>query len=133
MPNQAHALHARCVGLKSGGVMEWHSTHAREELLLIMNGRVVLEWQSAWSPPGKPWAPTPRSVGGDIPSGVEGSPRIARRALAAGQCAWIPVHTIHRVVNPFRRPATYVYVTGSVHPHSARRTPHANVHGSSSR
>ncbi len=67
--------------------MDWHSTEAREELLLAMAGAVELQIRS-------------RST-------------VRRRALRAGQCAFLPARTRHRVVNRSRTPARYVYVTGA--------------------
>ena len=62
--------------------MDWHSTKEREELLVMLEGRVQLELQTS------------------------------RMSLRAGQCAWLPPRTLHRVVNRSTTPARYVYVTG---------------------
>ena len=66
--------------------MEWHTTGVREELLVILAGRVVLELQ----------------------------PSSSRRrvvSLGEGQCAFLPQATMHRVVNRSTHPARYLYVT----------------------
>ena len=86
VPQAARGLRARSVELGPGQVMEWHSTHDREELLIALKGRVRLE---VWM--------TPR--------------RTRRRQLAAGQCAFLPRKTRHRVVNGSKMLAHYVYVT----------------------
>ena len=66
--------------------MPWHSTRSREELVIILSGRVRLE--------------------------ICASQRRSRRTeLRAGQCAWLPAHTRHCVVNASRRAAHYLYVT----------------------
>ncbi len=66
--------------------MEWHSTRAREELLLALRGAVRVEVRG--------------------PSGA-----VRRRLLKAGQCAWLPARTLHRVINRGTRRAHYLYVT----------------------
>ena len=71
--------------LPTGGVMDWHSTLGREELLVMIEGRVRLQVRA---------------------------PRRTRQVpLRAGQCAWLPPRTAHRVVNPSAVLARYVYVT----------------------
>ena len=90
VPPQAASLRARTVVLKRGAIMDWHSTSAREELLLALRGTVDLEWQ---------------------PAGRSG-PRLQR--LRAGECAFLPAHVLHRVVNRSSASASYVYVTGPV-------------------
>jgi mannose-6-phosphate isomerase-like protein (cupin superfamily) len=67
--------------------MEWHTTGQREELLLVLAGRIRLEL-------------------GDHPA------RRRRRVIRAGQCAWVGRHTPHRVLNESRASARYLYVTG---------------------
>ena len=66
--------------------MDWHSTREREELLVMLEGRVQLELRL--------------------------SRRTSQVPLRAGECAWLPPHTLHRVVNRSAVPARYVYVTG---------------------
>ena len=86
LPSQAKRLRGRSLALKPGRAMAWHSTGSREELLMILTGRLQLELRA----------------------------RTGRRALAlvAGQCAFIPQDVVHRMVNRSRRPARYLYLTG---------------------
>jgi mannose-6-phosphate isomerase-like protein (cupin superfamily) len=77
-------LRAGAVVLALGQSMDWHSTEEREELLILLSGRLQLEADTR-----------PRS----------------RVALRAGQCAYIPPRTWHRVLNRTSASATYVYVT----------------------
>ena len=65
--------------------MDWHSTLGREELLVMLEGRVWLQ--------------------------VRFSRRVSQVPLRAGQCAWLPPQTAHRVVNHSAASACYVYVT----------------------
>ena len=65
--------------------MAWHSTHDREELIIVLRGRLSLELLPA---------------------------RRRARALRPGQCAFIPTQTMHRLINASRSAACYVYVTG---------------------
>jgi len=86
IPRRRVGLRVGAVILRRGERMAWHSTEAREELLIVFAGRVRLE--------------------------VEGrGRRLRRRVVAAGSCAWLPSHTRHRVVNRARAPARYLYVT----------------------
>ena len=87
-PPQAVGLRAGAVTLPTGGVMDWHSTLGREELLVMLEGRVRLQVRS------------PR--------------RTSQVPLRAGQCAWLPPRTAHRVVNRSATSARYVYVTTRV-------------------
>lgn len=71
--------------LGPGEIMAWHSTRDRQELLIMLSGRVGLD--------------TRRSA------------RRARRlTLRAGQCVLLPTRTLHRVVNASKAGAHYVYV-----------------------
>ena len=85
-PPRAAGLRAGAVRLNTGGVMDWHSTREREELLVMLEGRVQLELRL--------------------------SHRTSRVLLRVGACAWLPPHTLHRVVNRSAVSARYVYVTG---------------------
>lgn len=69
--------------------MDWHSTKTREELLLAHRGRLCLEVRVA----------TRRTL--------------RRLRLTAGQCAFLPARTWHRVVNRSSSLAAYTYVTAS--------------------
>ena len=83
-PPQATGVRASAVRLSAGSVMDWHSTKEREELLVMLEGRVRLELCSQ---------------------------RQRSLSLRAGQCAWLPSQTLHRVVNRSAVSARYVYVT----------------------
>ncbi len=85
-PAGNRGLRARAVCLGRGEQMDWHSTGEREELLLGVAGRVRVE--------------------------LQGSRRIRRMTLTAGQSVFLPRGTKHRVVNAFARAGSYVYVTG---------------------
>jgi len=67
--------------------MPWHSTAAREEILLGCQGMVRVEIESA----------------------------IGRRRkvyrLERGASLFLPAHTRHRVINRSRRPSIYLYFT----------------------
>ena len=84
-PWDARVLRARSVMLRAGAVMEWHTTGAREELLIAIAGAVEVE--------------------------TEGGGRRRRRRLLGGACCFLPQETVHRVVNRSRRLAHYLYVT----------------------
>ena len=92
MPPSASGLRSRAVVLRSGGVMDWHSTGLREELLLVIRGALQLEIE----------APSAR--------------RILRRSLRAGRSAFVPARTMHRVVNRSARSALYLYITALARP-----------------
>lgn len=66
--------------------MDWHTTGAREELLIALRGRVALEVQMS-------------------------ARRVRRRLVAAGACAFLPPAMRHRVLNRSTRAAHYLYVT----------------------
>ena len=88
VPRRAAGLRAGSVVLKPSEQMPWHSTRAREELLLVLQGRVIVEAGS--------------------------SPRMIRRVtLGAGRCLFLPRETPHRVVNRSRALARYLYITAS--------------------
>ena len=90
MPAVATKLRAGAVVLEHGERMDWHSTKRREELLIALGGCLSLELR---------------------PSARAGSRRVS---LAAGQCAWLPPRTTHRVVNRSATRARYIYVTAPV-------------------
>lgn len=68
-------------------VMDWHSTGLREELIIALSGSLRLECRQS-------------------------SNRISRTAVRAGECAFIPSRTWHRVLNASTRAGRYIYVTG---------------------
>ena len=86
MPKRSSGLRAGVVRLRPGGIMDWHSTQQREELLIAMAGRVVLETHA-----------------------VSGRKRCV--TLRVGQCAFLPRRTKHRVINRSTAAARYIYVT----------------------
>ena len=88
-PPQAKGLRAGAVVLKPGDMMDWHSTRQREELIVVVEGRIALELQST--------ARRRRTV-----------------SLLAGRCAFLPSRVLHRVVNRSKAPARYLYVTAPV-------------------
>ena len=67
--------------------MDWHSTNTREELILVLRGRVDVE----------------------VEHGASG--KIRSTALQAGRSVFLPSDTPHRVVNRSRAVAIYIYVT----------------------
>lgn len=88
IPRRARGLRAAVVVLPAGGVMDWHSTRDREELLVILYGIVRLDARQT-------------------------AARLRSRRLPAGRCVWLPAQVMHRIVNPTRRSARYIYVTGA--------------------
>jgi quercetin dioxygenase-like cupin family protein len=87
VPAWAKYLKSRVVQLGPGQVMPWHTTGAREELLVGLLGVVDVCVRHA-------------------------SGRIARLPLAAGSTLFLPPRTPHGVVNESWQPARYLYVTG---------------------
>ena len=86
VPPNAKRLRGRAIILRPGEAVEWHSTGAREELIIALAGTVRLELGRVVRP--------------------------HTALLRAGRCAFIPSATIHRVVNRTTRTAHYLYVTG---------------------
>ena len=142
LPRRERGLRAGSVMLHPGYAMDWHSTKRREELLIILIGRVHLEVQAP--PPrhgpqrfasqseasgahggaraleGAGCRPIRGGVAGAA-SAARGAPRTARRRLLrAGQCALLAKDTLHRVVNRSRATARYLYVTAPADGASAR-------------
>ena len=87
IPRRPQGLRAAVVILAPGDVMEWHSTGAREELLIALAGRVAVEMGAA----------------------ARGRRRMA---LTSGRSLFLPHRTRHRVVNRASSAARYLYVTG---------------------
>ena len=88
VPRRQRGLRAAVVVLPAGGMMDWHSTRDREELLIVVRGIVRLETRTA-------------------------STRVRSRRLPAGSCVWLPPRVRHRLVNPTRQSARYIFVTVS--------------------
>jgi len=89
IPKRLRGLRAGAVVLKPRELMTWHSTQAREELLIVLTGMVTLDIH------------------------VNGRRATRKVRLRAGQCAWLRSRTRHCVRNHSTRTARYVYVTGS--------------------
>lgn len=85
-PPWARGLRARTVRLPRKGRMDWHSTRGREELLVVLSGRVRLE--------------------------VDTAGRRRRLVLASGTSAFLSRATDHCVVNTALGASLYLYVTG---------------------
>lgn len=96
IPRRTHGLRAGSVTLRPHEAMDWHSTGDREELLILLAGRVQVEVEA-------------RPGGSARRAGA--SARITRVALSVGQCAFIPSEIPHRVLNRSRTAAHYLYVT----------------------
>ena len=89
IPRRDSGLRAGAVILKPGDIMDWHSTLRREELIIVIEGRIVLEWQST-------------------------AGRQRAMSLSAGRCAFLPSRVMHRVVNGSKVAAHYLYITAPV-------------------
>ena len=74
------------MALEPGESVPWHSTGAREEVLIVLEGALQLE----------------RGRG-------RRAPRVIR--LPAGCCAFLPQSVAHRVVNRSKRRVRYLYLT----------------------
>jgi mannose-6-phosphate isomerase-like protein (cupin superfamily) len=100
-------LRAGSVILRPREAMDWHSTGSREELVILLAGRVQIEADASGRPaPGGGARLARRS-----PRRSGGGPCRRRWPLRAGQCAFIPRETSHRVVNRSQAIARYLYVT----------------------
>ena len=87
VPPTANGLRSAVVILPPGGVMDWHSTNAREELLVALAGRMHVE--------------------------VSSVRRLRRLTLPEGFCVFLPRRTRHRVLNRSSSMARYLYVTAA--------------------
>ena len=86
IPNPT-GLRARAVRLKPGRGMDWHTTADRQEILLALEGVIVVRYKSS-----------------------TGSER--RMRLPAGRALFLPQGIEHCVQNFDADEALYVYVTG---------------------
>ena len=86
IPSASRGLRARAVRLSTGGVMDWHTTGEREELLLGLRGRVRVE--------------------------IDAGRAVRQIPLTAGESVFLPRRIRHRVVNASPRASVYLYVTG---------------------
>ena len=82
-----HGLRARSVRLSTGVGMDWHSTGKREELILVVGGRVEVSIKPA-------------------------SGKVRRIRLREGQGVFLPSATMHSVASRLSPASRYVYVTG---------------------
>ena len=88
IPKMAGGLRARTVRLMPGARMARHSTGAREELLIMLDGRLRIE------------ATSPASVQ-------------RRLTVTRGEAVFLPKRTPHAVINASKAHAMYLYVTGT--------------------
>ena len=89
VPPEAQGLRAAAVVLKARETMPWHSTQAREELLIALKGQLDVAVRGA-------------------------SGRQRRLALRSGLSLFLPARTWHTVMNvSTSRSAVYVYVTAA--------------------
>ena len=79
-PEDAKRMRARVVVLEHGSEIGEHTTECREELVIVLEGKIVL-------------------VGPD-----------GERVLEKGQAAFIPIDTVHNVLNRTEKKARYIYV-----------------------
>lgn len=86
LPKTAKRLRGRSVRLAPHGVMDWHSTGEREELVMALRGRLQIDYATQ-------------------------SGRIASVRVATGQCAFIPSGVRHCVINLAKQTSHYLYVT----------------------
>ena len=91
-PADAKGLRAAVVVLPPAGVMAWHSTRLREELLIALAGAV------------------------EVQAGASSKGRRVR--VKAGQGLFLPMRMRHRVVNRSAAAARYLYVTAPAMPRS---------------
>lgn len=96
VPEDARWLRARSVVLTPGKAVDWHTTATREELLIVLRGHVELECQQD------------RAMS-SMRQALRGRVRCWR--VSAGQCAFVPPATVHRVANRSQAIARYIYVT----------------------
>ena len=88
VPTTARRLRGRIVRLEPGGVMSWHSTGRREELLMPLTGAIRVEYEASRG-------------------------RIRATTVSTWQSTFLPRATTHRVVNPSRAcHVLYAYLTG---------------------
>jgi quercetin dioxygenase-like cupin family protein len=83
--DSAKHLKSRSVKLASGEEMPRHTTGAREELIIVISGKILLL--------------------------LEGEKKTRSIALVSGKSIFIPKNTWHGVLNKSKSPARYVYVT----------------------
>lgn len=79
-PEAAKRMRARVVTLEPGKEMGEHTTEDREELIVALEGSIVV-------------------VGPD-----------GEHPLKVGQAAFVPLDTVHNVKNPTKKQARYMYV-----------------------
>ena len=79
-PEEAKRMRARVVTLEPGKEVGEHTTENREELVVVLEGAIVL-------------------IGPD-----------GEHPLKVGQAAFIPLNTVHNVMNRTKKQARYMYV-----------------------
>jgi mannose-6-phosphate isomerase-like protein (cupin superfamily) len=97
-PEDAKRMRSRVVVLEPGKEVGEHTTEDREELLIVLEGKVVL-------------------VGPD-----------GEHPIVPGQAAFIPLGTLHNVINRTKVPARYMYVLALYDEYSKIKG-HAHGHG----
>lgn len=96
-PDASKRMRSRVVTLGPGEEVGEHVTEGREELLVILEGAVVL-------------------IGPD-----------GEHPIGVGQAAFIPLDTVHNVVNRTKDPARYVYVL-ALHDDYSKLKHHGHTH-----
>ena len=89
VPRRVRGMRAAVVELGPGAIMDWHSTGSREELLIVLRGRVRIHTAKAQRKDAK----------------------VATVMLRVDQCAFLARGTPHCVVNRSTGKARYLYVT----------------------
>ena len=102
IPRRVKGLRAAVVALKPGASMDWHTTGAREELLIALGGRVQV--RTATAPPQKR-----KGERKNRKENIFASLDVA--VMRVGECVFLPCGTLHCVVNRSMRKARYLYVT----------------------
>ncbi len=96
-PEDAKRMRARVVTLEPGKEVGEHTTENREELVVVLEGALVL-------------------IGPD-----------GKHPLKVGQAAFIPLDTVHNVINRTRKQARYMYVL-ALHKEYSKIKGHAHGH-----
>jgi len=96
-PEDAKRMRSRVVVLGPGEEVGEHTTEDREELLVVLDGSIAL-------------------IGPD-----------GEHPLNVGQAAFIPLATVHNVINRSKAPARYIYVL-ALHDDYSKITHHGHSH-----
>ena len=116
IPRRTDGMRAAVIALKPNAVMDWHSTGPREELLIVLAGRVQVH--TAKAPPKQRKEERKNRKEKIFASFAKfrvfcGTGFCDVAVIRAGQCAFLPVKTWHRIVNRSERKARYLYVTAA--------------------